>query len=204
MAGADFIDCVFHGIGGTAIDAEGAGDCTFTNCSMVGSVDLNSSQGNVFRNSNIYSKSKLELPFNMGLNKSCFCGSGKKFKRCHGSEKRVATGIKSYNSDATFEGTKIVTDGVGIDLDSDRSKFNDTVIIAGSEIDYVALAKGWGIPDSVPIDHVKEAVEDVKRTKNPGVLDKSRLKVFLANNGFDMACWAQIALSIVTYCFAPS
>ncbi|WP_447809116.1 SEC-C domain-containing protein [Pseudomonas putida] len=134
----------------------------------------------------------------------CPCGSGKKYKRCHEGVKKVATGIKSYNSEATFDGTKIVTDGVGIELDSDRSKFNNTVIIAGAEVDYVALARQWGLPEEVPIEHVKQAVEDVRKTKNPSVLETSRLKAFLADNGFNMACWAQIALSIVTYCFAPT
>ncbi|WP_081648171.1 SEC-C domain-containing protein [Pseudomonas sp. G5(2012)] len=202
MAGAIIKNSEISGFGGTAIDIEGGGGYSFNNCVMFGSVEVKNSYGNSFGNSTIISTSKSPLPFNLGRNKPCNCGSGKKFKRCHGSVERVATGIKSKNSSSSFDDTRIVTDGVGIDLDNDRSSFKKTVIIAGDQIDFVALAREWGIPEYVPVKDVEEAVRELQTTKNPVTLEKSSLKNTLEKNGFDMACWAQIAMSIITFCFS--
>lgn len=151
----------------------------------------------------IYAKSPGDPYAGSGARRNwpCPCGSGKKYKRCHEGAKKVATGIKSINSSARFDDTKVVSDGVGIHLENDSSTFTRTVVIVGEQIDYVALAKQWGLPENVPIEDVEEAVLEVKKSKSPAVLETSKLKLWLSDNGFNMACWAQVALSIVTFCF---
>ncbi|CAI8932344.1 putative PqqD family protein [Pseudomonas serboccidentalis] len=116
----------------------------------------------------------------------------------------MATGIKSKNSQSIFADTKIASDGVGIDLEDDKSTFFRTTIVVGENIDYNELIKQFHLPENVPVAHLTEAVEEIRSTKNPAVLEQSKLKQWLYVNGFDMAFWAQTALAIVTFAFSPS
>ncbi len=162
----------------------------------------NSKNGNIAGNVvDITSPTSISHFPKVGRNQQCSCGSGKKYKKCHG-DRVMATGIKSKNSQANFTNTKIVSDGVGIDLEDDKSTFSRTTIIAGEDVDYGALLEQFYLPNDVPLEYLKEAVEELRATKNPALIERSKLKQWLVDNGFNMAFWAQTALPIVTYAFS--
>lgn len=114
----------------------------------------------------------------------------------------MSPAIISKNGASNFTDTKIVTDGVALQLENDKSTFNRTTIFAGSNIDYSELAASLNLPHDVPLDLLREAVGQIKDSKNPGLIEQSELKTWLHENGFNMACWAQVALSLVTFAFS--
>jgi len=73
-------------IGGIVISR--GDNCVFENVTINGEfdvgIDINGDR-NQFRNLNINVRNPIRRPIKVGRNQPCPCGSGKKFKHCHGA-----------------------------------------------------------------------------------------------------------------------
>lgn len=112
----------------------------------------------------------------------------------------MATGIKSTNSSTNFTDTVVVTDGIGIDLENDKSTFTNTKIFAGDTAELSKLGLEWGLPQHTPAELIAQAIEDGKTAKSPAALDNTALKAWLIEQGlYTVSYWSSIVLSIIFY-----
>jgi hypothetical protein len=193
--GTDFTNCEFAGWGGPAVDIDGGGGDTFTNCVMVGELQINNSFGNKYHGLQVISQSKPMRAIKMGRNELCYCGSQLKYKRCHGGL-GVAKGIVSKNSSSVFIDTEINTDGVALDLDGDESTFNRLKIYAFSDPELFKFVKSSGLPGNTPGEYVQEAYTELKKTGDVNVLEESKLKTWLFKQGVTLAFWTQLVAQL--------
>jgi parallel beta-helix repeat protein len=173
-----------------AFGVYGCWDVNITDCKAAGNWDA----GIFIKNSHGVYVSRLDIDIKnprrygvkiiIGPEQPCTCGSGKKFKDCHGA-KKMKKGIISDNSEARFEDTNIKIDGEGVGVhvtNGDKSKFFRTNIVFGSDIDIEKLIHELSIPVDVPREYVEEAVAIASDKKDPEALRYSRLKMWLIDN----------------------
>ena len=195
MAGADFIDCVLSGYGGVAVEIGGASGIRFTNCRTDGALLIENSYGNEFDGVQVNSFSRTMNAKKIGRNEPCPCGSGVKFKRCHGGGK-MAHGIVSRNSSSVFIDTEINTDGVALALDGDESTFNRLKIYAFSDPELFKFVKNSSLPGDTPGEYVQEAYTELKKSGDVNVLEESKLKTWLFKQGVTLAFWTQLVAQL--------
>jgi hypothetical protein len=187
----------FYGVGNVG--------CHFDNCGAYGALDagfvIENDVDGKFTNTTVHIDNGYRPHFKKaGRNEPCPCGSGVKFKRCHGGSE-MSRGIVSKNGQTTYGEVNVTSSGDGVVLENDRSTFAKLSINAGVAIDYAALAEQLNLPKDVPLEFIKDAIQEVRNKNNPAVVEQSKLKIWLNDNGFNMGFWAQVALSLVTTAF---
>lgn len=191
MSGVDVL-LVVEGDGGT-----------FENVTLFGPANLASvyvmnSNGAKFKNVSAYN---VRPDFKgVGRNQPCPCGSGKKFKRCHGAP-HMGTGFISDNSEATFTDAVAVVDSGGTGFHSrngDKSHFIRPKAFVGPVVDIEALIAKLNLPDDVPREHVQEAVELVAKSSDEEPLRYSKLKVWLLERDLGAKFVAETIVALTT------
>jgi hypothetical protein len=193
MAGADFVDCIFSGYGGVAAEIGGASGIRFTNCKTDGALLIQNSDENEFDGLQVNSFSRAMNARKIGRNEPCHCGSGLKFKRCHGGG-NMAKGIVSRNSSSVFIDAEINTDGVALDLDGDESTFNRLKVYAFSDPELFRFVKNSGLPENTPGELVQEAYTELKKTGDLQTLESTKLKDWLFKHGITLSFWTQLVV----------
>ncbi|MNJ46413.1 hypothetical protein D3C77_415410 [compost metagenome] len=188
-------DCKAHGYGSVAIEIGGADGITFSNIVTHGAIHIQNSNDNKFNGTKVNSFSTSPRLPKIGRNEPCPCGSQKKYKRCHGGV-NMAKGIISRNSSTTFNDTEINTDGVGIDLDHDKSTFNGLNINAFDNPELFKLVKEAGLPANPPGDLIEEAYLEVQKTGDASPLEGSKLKRWFLEQDLTGAFWADFSVKL--------
>ena len=137
----------------------------------------------------------------IGRNVPCPCGSGDKYKRCHGAidmGSRKSTGIISVNSSGTFTDTTVIVEsgGTGIYREDDRTDFVGATVLVGQNVNIAELISALKLPADTPHAFMTEAIDQVRESGDAKALSYSKLRMWLLDNGFDMKCWAETAIGI--------
>ena len=193
---ARFIGCQFHGFGGVAVEVANTGGVTFTDSVMHGALHLQNSSDNSFNRTQIYSASPVVREYKVGRNERCPCGSGEKYKKCHG-DSTMSKGIVSINSSGKFTDTVVSVDagGTGIYREDDRTDFERTTVLVGQNASVVEAVLSR-LPAGIPREYVVEAIEQIQNDGNAESLRFSKLRIWLMENDFDMKFWAETAVAI--------
>ena len=112
----------------------------------------------------------------------------------------MSTGIKSDNSFLKIGKATIVAD-VGVDIKNQSDVAIDTYVFVKSDNQAASLIKLLKLPDEVPHDVLQEAVNELNETQSVACLEKSRLKAWLFENGYDSAFWAGLVIQFGTMLF---
>ncbi|WP_296257680.1 MULTISPECIES: YecA family protein [unclassified Pseudomonas] len=158
-------------------------------------MEINNSSGNVFSelSVDIITPSKAYEP-KPGRNALCPCGSAVKFKKCHGV-RDVSTGIKLDDSTFTVGKATIVAD-VGIDAKNKSHAHAEEFLHIAPEVSPELMQILQRFQINPPRDVLAEAWSDVQRSKSPKILEKSKLKAWILEQGLGVAFWAEIAVAI--------
>ncbi|WP_223507780.1 YecA family protein [Pseudomonas sp. BF-B-25] len=126
-----------------------------------------------------------------GRNSPCPCGSGIKFKRCHGYGGYMSTGIRSDNSTFTVEKATIIAD-TGVDLkNGSNGHINELNHISPITPNLAEVLKN--LPVQPPVKLVQDAIT---RQKATGTIEDSELRAWFDKQGVNLAFWAQLAVAI--------
>lgn len=158
-------------------------------------MEINSSSRNVFSELSVdlITPSKAYKP-KTGRNSLCPCGSGAKFKKCHGV-RNVSTGIKLDNSTFTVGTATIVAD-VGVNATNNSYAHADDFLHVAPDVSPELMQILQRFRIKPPKDVLDQALSDLKQSKSPEVLEKSKLKTWFLEQGLGVSFWAEFAVAI--------
>lgn len=168
-------------------------------CRVEGRLRVIDSNGMSVRNLHVDGRARTGNVFGrkIGRNERCPCGSGAKFKHCHGMG-GMGTGIVSENSSGEFNDTTIVVDssGVGINRINDRTNFNRTKVFVGQSEEVVRLIASIKVLSDAPPEFIADALNEVGKTGNTEVLKYSKLRAWFAEHELDSKFWIETVVAI--------
>ncbi|MNC25648.1 hypothetical protein D3C75_737450 [compost metagenome] len=177
VAGLKMVDC--HN---NTIDFQSSGFET--------GIDMKDSHGNIFVGETVLDTRQTPNK-KTGRNSPCPCGSGIKFKRCHGYGGNMSTGIRSDNSTFTVGKATIVAD-TGVDLkNGSNGHINELNHISPTTPNLAEVLKN--LPAQPPVELVQDAIT---RQKSTGTIEGSELRTWFDKQGINLAFWSQLAVAI--------
>ncbi|MEX5591901.1 YecA family protein [Pseudomonas orientalis] len=153
-------------------------------------IDMVNSHGNIFVGETILDTRQVNNK-KTGRNSPCPCGSGIKFKRCHGYGGYMSTGIRSDNSTFIVGKATIVAD-IGVDLkNGSNGHINELNHISPLIQDLAGVLKS--LPVQPPVNLVQDAITHQRTT---GTIEGSELRTWFDEQGVNLAFWAQLVVAI--------
>jgi hypothetical protein len=132
----------------------------------------------------------------LGRNAPCQCGSGLKFKKCHGKI-TMGTGIKSNNSTFTVGKARIIAD-VAVDLQNQSNGHIEDLVHLDPRTS-VALAEVLlKFELTPPKEFLDEALVQLRAARSVEPLEKSRLKAWCFEQGLTVAFFVEFAASLLS------